>query len=81
MLSSEQNIFEGLNIRYFGPYDGHDAIKLVRIFRDIKDMEGPRILHLRTIKGHGYAPAEANPAIWHAPGLFDPGTGTRRAPS
>lgn len=77
MLSSEQNIFEGLNIRYFGPYDGHDAIKLVRIFRDIKDMEGPRILHLRTIKGHGYAPAEANPAIWHAPGLFDPGTGTR----
>lgn len=77
MLSSEQNIFEGLNIRYFGPYDGHDAVKLVRIFRDIKDMEGPRILHLRTIKGHGYAPAEANPAVWHAPGLFDPNTGTR----
>ena len=79
MLSSEQNIFEGLNIRYFGPYDGHDVVKLARIFRDIKDMEGPRILHLRTIKGFGYAPAEANPAVWHAPGLFDPGTGARNS--
>ncbi len=77
MLSSEQNIFEGLNIRYFGPYDGHDVTRLVRIFRDIKDMDGPRILHLRTIKGHGYAPAEADPATWHAPGPFDPDTGER----
>lgn len=77
MLSSEQNIFEGLNIRYFGPYDGHDVVGLVRIFRDIKDMEGPRILHLRTVKGHGYAPAEADPAVWHAPGVFDPETGAR----
>lgn len=75
LLSNEQNIFEGLNIRYMGPLDGHDVVKLVKVLNDIKDMKGPRLLHLRTVKGKGYAPAEADPASWHAPGKFDPGTG------
>ncbi len=77
LLSNEQNIFEGLNIRYFGPFDGHDIDRVVKVLRDIKDMEGPRILHLRTIKGKGFKPAEENPAAWHAPGKFDPETGVR----
>lgn len=77
LLVHEQNIFEGLNIRYFGPFDGHDVVKIVRVLTDIRDMEGPRLLHLRTIKGKGYAPAEADPAKWHAPGKFDPKTGKR----
>lgn len=77
LLFKEQNIFEGLNIRYFGPFDGHDVIRIVRVLRDIKDMQGPRLLHLRTIKGKGYAPAEKDPANWHAPGKFDPATGRR----
>ncbi len=76
-FSSEQNIFEGLNIRYFGPFDGHDINRMVRVLRDIKNMEGPRILHLRTIKGKGYEPAEKDPATWHAPGRFNPATGER----
>ena len=75
LISRQQNIFEGLNIRYFGPYDGHDVERIVRVFNDIKDMDGPRILHLRTIKGKGFAPAEKNPCVWHAPGLFDAKTG------
>lgn len=79
LIVHEQNIFEGLNIRYFGPFDGHDVIKIVRVLSDIKDMDGPRLLHLRTIKGKGYAPAEADPAHWHAPGKFDPATGRRAA--
>lgn len=77
LISSEQNIFEGLNIRYFGPFDGHDVNTIVKVLQDIKDFTGPRILHLRTVKGKGYAPAEADPATWHAPGLFDPATGRR----
>lgn len=77
LLTRQQNIFEGLNIRYFGPFDGHDVTEIVRVLSDIRDMEGPRILHLRTIKGKGYAPAEADPAHWHAPGRFDPETGRR----
>lgn len=77
LIVHEQNIFEGLNIRYFGPLDGHDVIKIVRVLTDIRDMEGPRLLHLRTIKGKGYAPAEAEPWKWHAPGKFDPATGVR----
>ncbi len=77
LLVREQNIFEGLNIRYFGPFDGHDVVKIVRVLTDIRDMQGPRILHLRTIKGKGYEPAEADPSIWHAPGKFDPKTGKR----
>ena len=77
LLMRSQNIFEGLNIRYFGPFDGNDVGTIVRVLNDIKDMEGPRILHLRSIKGKGYAPAETNPAAWHAPGRFDIATGRR----
>lgn len=77
LVSGKQNIFEGLNIRYFGPFDGHDVIKIVKILNDIKDMETPRLLHLHTIKGKGYKPAEENPAKWHAPGMFDPDTGEK----
>lgn len=77
LLSRQQNLFEGFNIRYFGPFDGHDVITLVRVLSDIRDMKGPRLLHIRTVKGKGYAPAEADPASWHAPGLFDPATGVR----
>lgn len=77
MLSKEQNIFEGLNIRYFGPFDGHDLRRIIRVLTDIRDMTGPRILHLRTVKGRGYAPAEKDPAGWHAPGLFNPDTGEK----
>ena len=77
LLSRQQNIFEGLNIRYFGPFDGHDVGNLVRVLTDIRDMRGPRILHLRTVKGKGYEPAEKDPAHWHAPGKFNPETGER----
>ena len=77
LVSKKQNIFEGLNIRYFGPIDGHDVVKLVKVFREIKDMEGPRIIHLCTVKGKGYKPAEENPTIWHAPGKFNPENGER----
>ncbi len=77
LISKQQNIFEGLNIRYFGPYDGHDVLRIVRVFNDIKNMDGPRILHLRTIKGKGYEPAEKNPSAWHAPGRFNKETGER----
>ena len=76
-LAGQQNIFEGLNIRYFGPYDGHDVKELVQILRQIKDMKGPKLLHLHTIKGKGYKPAEESATIWHAPGKFDPETGER----
>ncbi len=74
-LSHEQNIFEGLNIRYFGPVDGHDVATLVKVLQDIKDMKGPRILHIKTHKGKGFPAAEKDPATWHAPGRFDPDTG------
>ncbi len=74
-ISHQQNIFEGMNIRYFGPFDGHNVNELVRILRQLKDMEGPKLLHLHTKKGHGYAPAEDYTPIWHAPGKFDPETG------
>ena len=79
-ISKRQNIFEGLNIRYCGPIDGHDVRNLVKVLRDIKDMKGPKILHICTQKGKGYAPAEANPSVWHAPGKFDPKTGERAKP-
>lgn len=75
LLANRQNIFEGLNIRYFGPFDGHDVAKLVDVFNDIKDMRGPRIVHLRTRKGKGFAPAEKDPTTWHAPGKFNKDTG------
>jgi len=81
ILGKHQNIFEGLNIRYFGPFDGHDIEKIVRVLNDIKDMNGPRLLHLRTIKGKGFAPAEKDPAQWHAPGKFDPATGKLQSDS
>ena len=77
LVSKKQNIFEGLNIRYFGPIDGHDVTKLVKVLRDIKEMKGPRLLHLYTVKGKGYEPAETSPTIWHAPGKFNPDTGER----
>lgn len=77
LLGGRQNLFEGFNIRYFGPFDGNDIATVIRVLNDIRDMEGPRILHLRTVKGKGYAPAEADPASWHAPGRFDPATGKR----
>jgi 1-deoxy-D-xylulose-5-phosphate synthase len=77
MASQQQNMFEGLNLRYFGPIDGHDVINLVRVLRDIKDMRGPKLLHIHTIKGKGFSPAEKAATIWHAPGLFDPTTGKR----
>lgn len=77
LVSRQQNIFEGLNIRYFGPFDGNDIKKLVSVLNDIKYMDGPKLLHLRTRKGAGFAPAEADPANWHAPGRFDATTGQR----
>ena len=66
-----------MNIRYFGPFDGHNVKELVRILRQIKNMSGPKLLHLHTQKGHGYAPAEKDVTTWHAPGKFDPETGER----
>jgi 1-deoxy-D-xylulose-5-phosphate synthase len=76
-ISHQQNIFEGMNIRYFGPFDGHNVKELVRILRQLKDMKGPKLLHIHTQKGHGYAPAERDVTTWHAPGKFDPETGER----
>ena len=76
-IAHQQNIFDGMNIRYFGPFDGHDVKDLVRILSAIKDMKGPKLLHLHTQKGHGYAPAEKDVTTWHAPGKFNPDTGER----
>ena len=76
-LSHQQNIFEGMNIRYFGPFDGHDVKEVVRVLRQLKNMKGPKLLHLHTTKGKGYEPAEKSATIWHAPGKFDPETGER----
>ena len=75
VIARQQNIFEGMNIRYFGPFDGHNVKELVRILRQLKDMKGPKLLHLHTKKGFGYAPAEDYSPVWHAPGKFDPDTG------
>ena len=76
-ISHQQNIFEGLNIRYFGPFNGHDVKEIVRLLRQLKNMKGPKLLHLHTKKGYGYAPAENEATIWHAPGKFDVDTGER----
>ena len=76
-LSHQQNIFEGMNIRYFGPFDGHNVEELVRILNQLKNMKGPKLLHLHTTKGKGYKPAEESATIWHAPGKFDAETGER----
>ncbi len=74
-IHNEQNVFEGMDIRYFGPLEGNDVISLVYTLQSIKDMNGPKLLHLHTKKGHGYQPAEDNPTVFHAPGKFDPETG------
>lgn len=76
-LSHQQNVFEGMNIRYFGPFDGNDVCETVRILEQLKNMRGPKLLHLHTVKGKGYKPAEREATIWHAPGKFDPETGER----
>ena len=76
-ISHQQNIFDGMNIKYFGPFDGHDVKELVRILGQLKEMTGPKLLHLHTKKGHGYAPAEKDVTTWHAPGKFNPDTGER----
>lgn len=80
LISNQQNIFEGLNIRYFGPFDGNDVNKVVKVLNEIKDMKGPRILHLHTVKGKGYEAAEKDPTTWHAPGKFNPDSGQRPSP-
>ena len=73
---SQSNLFESLNLRYFGPVDGHDVNHLVSVLQDLKDIKGPKILHCVTVKGKGYAPAEkGNATTWHAPGTFDKITG------
>lgn len=77
MLFKQQNIFEGMCTRYFGPIDGHDVRELVRMLKLVKDMRGPKMLHIHTIKGKGYKPAEKNATLWHQPGLFDAETGER----
>ena len=79
LTKQPNNIFQGLNIRYFGPADGHDVIGLVRILSEIKNFHGPKVLHIVTQKGKGYAPAEADQTVWHAPGEFDVETGERFA--
>ena len=76
-ISQQQNVFEGMNIRYFGPFDGHDVVELVRLLRQLRKWKGPKMLHLHTIKGKGYKPAEKNAQAWHAPGKFDVDTGER----
>ncbi len=73
-----KNIFSSMNLRYFGPADGHNVLDLVRILSEIKDYKGARVLHIVTQKGKGYAPAEENPTIWHAPGEFNVETGMRK---
>jgi len=76
-LAHQNNIFEGMNIRYFGPIDGHDVKALVRILEDIKDFKGPKVVHLITKKGKGYKPAEDSVTAFHAPGIFNKETGER----
>ena len=77
MLTRQQNMFEGMDIRYFGPTDGHDVVELVRVLKAIREMKGPKLLHVHTVKGKGYAPAEENATVWHAPGKFDEESGKR----
>ena len=75
MVSRSSNLFEALNLRYFGPIDGHNVTKLVDTLNDLKDINGPKILHIKTVKGKGYELAEKDQTLWHAPGLFDKVTG------
>lgn len=76
-LLKQSNLFESLNFRYFGPVDGHDTKNLVKTLRNLKDIPGPKLLHVLTVKGRGYEPAERDQSSWHAPGRFDPETGKR----
>ena len=78
LLTKQHNLFEGFSIRYFGPIDGHDINYLVKVLNDIKDLKGPKLLHIRTLKGNGYLPAERSMTEWHAPGKFDVKTGVRK---
>lgn len=77
LITQQQNMFEGFNIRYFGPVDGHDLPGLIRILNNIKNMQGPKLLHIKTVKGKGFKPAEKEATVWHAPGVFDKNTGER----
>lgn len=77
LITKQQNMFEGFNIRYFGPVDGHDLPNLIRILENIKDLKGPKLLHIHTKKGKGYKPAEESATEWHAPGKFNKDTGER----
>ncbi|MCF0195789.1 MAG: 1-deoxy-D-xylulose-5-phosphate synthase [Bacteroidaceae bacterium] len=77
LITNQQNIFEGMDIRYFGPSDGHNVVELVHTLKQIHDMKGPKILHIKTVKGKGFVPAEENPTIYHAPGKYNPDTGER----
>lgn len=75
MLSKSSNLFEALNMRYFGPVDGHNILKLVETLDHLKDIPGPKLLHIKTVKGKGYDLAEQDQTLWHAPGTFDKVTG------
>ncbi|HTN16868.1 MAG TPA: 1-deoxy-D-xylulose-5-phosphate synthase, partial [Chitinophagaceae bacterium] len=75
MISRQSNLFEALGLRYFGPIDGHNVLKLVETLKDLKDIPGPKLLHIKTVKGKGYDLAEKDQTLWHAPGLFDKVTG------
>lgn len=77
VVMGRSNLFESLNFRYFGPIDGHNLAELVRTLRALKEIEGPKLLHVLTVKGKGYTPAEQDQATWHAPGCFNPETGER----
>lgn len=77
LITQQHNLFEGFSIRYFGPVDGHDVNYLVRVLNDIKDMQGPKLLHIKTKKGKGFEPAERSAIVWHAPGKFNKETGER----
>ena len=79
-LLNNSNLFESLNFRYFGPVDGHNLNELVRTLRALREIEGPKLLHVMTVKGKGYLPAEHDQPAWHAPGRFNPETGQRIAP-
>ena len=78
-LLQKSNLFESFNFRYFGPVDGHDVRALVTVLRALKEIDGPKLLHVMTVKGKGYSPAEHNQCEWHAPGRFNPETGERIA--
>ena len=79
LLTQQHNLFEGFSIRYFGPIDGHNVGSMIRVLNDIKDLQGPKLLHIKTIKGKGFKPAEESATEWHAPGRFNKETGERIA--